>query len=384
MTETKTKLKRTPLYDRLREFGGKWVDFAGWEMPIQFTGIIEEHRAVRAEAGLFDLTHMGELEVRADDVAQCVEFVNGLVSNDISTLKPGAAMYTVVCNPRGNILDDIIVYRFESHLMLVVNASNRDKMHAWFRMKAPGGITVTDVSDDVALIALQGPKAEAILAPLASVDITKIAYYHFDGEWLTKRPLVTVAGVPCIISRTGYTGEDGFELYVENQHATALFDAVYAAAKPHGGRPIGLGARDTLRLEAKYALYGNELDEHTNPIEAGLSWVVKLAKPAFVGREVLEAVKAEGSARVLVGLQMLERGVPRHGFEVHKDGRPVGVVTSGTFSPTLEQAIALAYVERSEAKLHAIGTELDVIVRGAPCRAVVVKTPFHRGSVRSS
>jgi aminomethyltransferase len=326
---------------------------------------------------------MGELEVRADDVAQCVEFVNRMVSNDVSRLEPGAAMYTVVCNPHGNILDDIIVYRFATHLMLVVNASNRDKMHAWFRMKAPKGVTVDDVSDQVALIALQGPKAEEILAPLASIDLPALAYYHFDGEWKTSRPRVTVAGIPCIVSRTGYTGEDGFELYVANSQAVALYDAVYDGGRRFEARPIGLGARDTLRLEARYALYGNELDEHTNPLEAGLGWVVKLDKPEFTGKAALQAVKAEGAKRVLVGLEMEDRGVPRHGFEVQKDGRAVGVVTSGTFSPTLEHAIALAYVEKGAAKLNAIGTELDVVIRNAPARARVVKTPFHRGSVHS-
>lgn len=384
MSNTSVGLKRTPLCERLKELGGKWVDFAGWDMPVQFAGIIEEHRCVRDAAGLFDLTHMGEVEVHADDVQQCVAFVNSLVTNDVAALAPGAALYTAMCKPDGGIIDDVIVYRFENHLMLVVNASNRDKDVAWIRAKAPAGIRIDDFSDDIALVALQGPRAQEILAPLASVEVAAIKYYHFDGEWRPQAPRVTVAGIPCIISRTGYTGEDGFELYVANAQAVALYNAVYEAGKAHGVQPIGLGARDTLRLEAKYALYGNELDEETNPIEAGLSWVVKLGKTDFVGRDALVEVKEKGAKRVLVGLQMEDRGVPRHGFEVQKDGRAVGVVTSGTFSPTLEHAIALALVERSEAKLHAIGTELDVVIRNTPCRARVVKTPFHRGSVKSS
>jgi len=383
MTNTTIKLKRTPLCDRLKELGGKWVDFAGWDMPVQFSGIIDEHNAVRSKVGLFDLSHMGELEVHADNPQEALDFVGLLVSNDVSKLQVGQAMYTVVCNPHGNILDDIIVYRFPTHVMLVVNASNRDKMHAWFRMKAPKGVTVTDHSDHIALIAIQGPLAEEVLKPLASIDVTQLRYYHFDGEWRTQRPRVTVADIPCIISRTGYTGEDGFELYVAGDRAVDLYNAVYQAAQAHGGIPIGLGARDTLRLEAKYALYGNELDEQTNPLMAGLSWVVKLDKGEFTGREALQKIKQEGTKRVLVGLQMEDRGVPRHGFEVQRDGQAVGVVTSGTFSPTLKQAIALAYVDKNEAKLNAIGTELDIMIRNSPCKAKVVKTPFYRGSVKS-
>lgn len=387
MTDTTTRLKHTPLHGRLKELGGRWVDFAGWDMPVQFTGIIEEHKAVRAKAGIFDLSHMGELEVRADNPQDVLNFVGRMVTNDVSTLQPGGAMYTVVCNQHGNILDDVIVYRFPSHVMLVVNASNRDKMHSWLRAQAPKPVNLSDVSDDIALVALQGPLSEAILKPLASIDVTALHYYHFDGEWdgerSTRHPRVTVAGVPCIISRTGYTGEDGFELYVARNQATPLYDAVFETAHKHAGLPIGLGARDTLRLEAKYALYGNELDENTNPLEAGLSWVVKLDKGDFIGRETLQHIKQEGPKRVLVGLQMEDRGIARHGHEVHKNGRAVGAVTSGTMSPTLGHAIALAYVEKSDAKLNALGTELDVVIRNTACRAKVVKTPFYRGSVRS-
>lgn len=373
-TPTQAPPVRTPLYERLKETRARWVDFAGWEMPVEFSGILKEHRTVRTAAGMFDLSHMGELEIRGD-IAAAVAFVDSMVSNDVARLVPGQAMYTVVCAPRGIILDDVIVYRFEDHIMLVVNASNREKMVAWFTSHLPPGLELVDRTEALALVALQGPIAESVLAPLTQSDLASLRYYHFT--------VGAVAGVPCIISRTGYTGEDGFELYVEAPRAIELWDAVAAAGAPLGVTPIGLGARDTLRLEARYALYGNEIDETTNPLEAGLGWVVKLDAADFIGREALRDIKQAGLKRTLVGLQMEDRGVPRHGFEVRHGDEVVGVVTSGTFSPTLEQAIALAYVAKDERRLTAVGTELDIMIRGNACKARVVKTPFHRGSVRS-
>ncbi len=377
--------KRTPLFERLKKFGGKWVDYAGWDMPVSFCGIVEEHRTVRQAVGLFDLTHMGELELRAADPADALAFANRIVTADVSRLEPGQAAYCAVCNEAGGIKDDVIVYRLAAHVMVVVNASNREKMVRWFRSHAPSNVEVVDASDEIALIALQGPLAARILAPLASIDVASIGYYHFAGnlEGEGRSGPVTVAGVPCIVSRTGYTGEDGFELYVANHNAVALYDAVYEAASGHGVLPIGLGARDTLRLEARYALYGNELDESVNPLEAGLGWVVKLDKSDFIGREALLRIKQEGPRRVLVGLQMEDRGIPRHGFDVLSGGQPVGTVTSGTMSPTLGVAIALAFVAKNEQRLNAVGSALDVVIRNNPCRALVVKTPFHRGSVKS-
>ncbi|MHB2015799.1 MAG: glycine cleavage system aminomethyltransferase GcvT [Candidatus Xenobia bacterium] len=357
-------IKRTPLYDLLKP-QGKFIDFAGWEMPVEFTGIKKEHETVRTSAGLFDLSHMGELEVRgpaADDlVARCI-------TNDLTKLQPGAAMYSPVCNPQGTILDDIIVYRFPRHLMLVVNASNVRKMVEWFRGHSPTGTSVQDRTDELALVALQGPQAEPKLQPLTKTDLSALRYYHFTEG--------AVADVACIISRTGYTGEDGFELYVAADKAAALYAQVAEATQ---APPIGLGARDTLRLECRMALYGNDIDETTNPLEAGLGWTVKLDKPDFIGKAALEQVKAEGVKRHLVGLQMLESGIPRHGFKVQKDGQDVGYVTSGTFSPTLGEAIALAYVAAGH---HAVGTELDVLIRNRTAPARVVKTPFYKGSVK--
>ncbi len=372
---TTTTLLHTPFYPRLRDFKAKWVNFAGWEMPVEFSGILAEHRAVRQNAGLFDLSHMGELEVRAANVDDAVAHVQRLVTNDVSKLAPGAALYSAVCNDGGTILDDVLVYRFADHVMLVVNASNKDKMLAWFTQHAPAGVTIVDKTNDTALLAIQGPAAESMLGPLSSVPLGDIRYYHFSTG--------SIGDVPCVISRTGYTGEDGFELYVDAARALEVFDAVWKAGEPKGLIMIGLGARDTLRLEARYALYGNDIDETTNPYEAGLGWVVKLQKGDFIGREALTRIKAEGPRRTLVGFGMEDRGVPRHGFEVHAGNHRVGEVTSGTFSPTLEQAIGLAYVARDDHRHYELGAALDIMIRNNRSRARVVKTPFYRGSVRS-
>jgi len=364
-------MQRTPLYDRLKEYPAKWVPFGGWEMPVEFGGILKEHRCVRQGAGLFDLSHMGELDVIGRDVDEAVAHVQRLVTNDIASLEPGAARYTAVCRPDGGILDDIIVYRSAKALTLVVNASNTSRMFEWFSVHAPVGVRIKDRTLETALIALQGPKAAEILRPLSSVDVDALRFYHFE-EGL-------VGNVPCVVSRTGYTGEDGFELYTHESKAVELWDTLIAAGAPHGIAPIGLGARDTLRLEACYALYGNEIDEDHNPLEAGLGWVVKLQKGDFIGREALLEIKQRGLSRTLVGLTMEDRGVPRHGFELLHQDRPIGVVTSGTFSPTLEHAVALGYVEK---EFKAPGTEVDVKIRNSAARAKVAKTPFYRGSVK--
>ncbi len=363
MADTST-LKRTPLYPAL-EGKGRFIDFAGWYMPVEFSGIVAEHKAVRTDVGLFDLSHMGELEVRGGGA---LDLVQRCVTNDVSKLAPGAAMYTPVCREDGHILDDIIVYRFPDHFFLVVNASNVDKMSHWFKSHAPAGVTVTNRSDDYALIALQGPNAQSRLAPLTGADLEALRYYHFVEA--------TVGEVPCILSRTGYTGEDGFELYVLNDRALPLWQRV---AEKTAAPPIGLGARDTLRLECRYALYGNDIDETTNPLEAGLGWTVKPDKGDFIGRDALVAAKAAGLKRHLVGCHMLESGIARHGYKVQDNGEEIGYVTSGTFSPTLDEAIGLAYVRAGQ---HTTGTELDVAIRSRTARARIVKTPFYKGSVR--
>jgi aminomethyltransferase len=361
-------MKRTPLYAAHVKAGARMVPFGGWEMPVQYTGILEEHRATRAAVGLFDVSHMGEFEVEG---AAALAALQSLTTNDVSALEPGQVQYSVLCYPDGGIVDDLTVYRLAAdRYMVTVNASNIDKDWSWVTERG-GGARWRNISEATALIAVQGPKAEALVGRLADVDVTAIGYYRFARA--------RVAGVSALVSRTGYTGEDGFELYVGAADAEKLWSALASAGVGDGVTPVGLGARDTLRLEMKYALYGNDIDETTNPLEAGLGWVVKLAKGDFAGRAALERVRAEGPARKLVGLEMTERAVARHGYPVVADGAPVGVVTSGSYGPSVDRYIAMAYVASSRA---AIGTELGVEIRGEVKAARVVRTPFHPPRVK--
>jgi aminomethyltransferase len=362
MTDTPSSLKRTPLHAVHVSAGAKMVPFGGWDMPVQYTGIIEEHRCVRSAVGLFDISHMGEFEVRG---AGALAAVQGLTTNDASALAVDQVQYSVLCYPSGGIVDDLTLYRLaDDHYMLVVNASNIDKDWAWVTDGGRGG-TWTNASEATALLAVQGPRAEGLLQRLADRDVITVPYYHFvRGK---------VAGIPCLISRTGYTGEDGFELYVPAERSVALWNALMDDGRRDGIQPIGLGARDTLRLEMKFALYGNDIDETTNPLEAGLGWVVKPAKGDFIGRAAIEAARAAGVKRKLVGIEMAERAVARHGYDVVKSGRSVGVVTSGSFSPSLERCIGIAYVASD---LAAVGTEVEVDIRGKAQAARVAKTPF--------
>jgi aminomethyltransferase len=364
-------LKRTPLYNKHVEAGARIVPFAGYEMPVQYpTGILAEHRAVRERAGLFDVSHMGEFIVRGRDA---LGFVNHATTNDASRLEVGQAQYSVICNQQGGALDDCIVYRFPDHYMIVVNASNREKDLAWIAgFAARFDVQLTDRSDDIALLALQGPRAQEILSKLTSAPLNDIRYYHFaEGQ---------VAGRNAVISRTGYTGEDGFELYLDAPDAVAVWEAVLAAGAEFMLGPIGLGARDSLRLEMGYILYGNDLSEDHTTLEAGLGWVTKLDKPNFVGKAALVAQKAAGVRQKLVGFRLKERGFPRHGYEVRVGGEPAGEVTSGTVSPMLEQGIGLAYVAAESAKP---GTAVEIMVRDRATPAEIVKTPFYSGgSVR--
>jgi len=362
MTDTSMSLKRTPLHAVHVAAGAKMVPFGGWDMPVQYTGIIEEHRAVRAAVGLFDISHMGEFEVRGPGALTGVQ---ALTTNDADALALGQVQYSLLCYPHGGIVDDLTLYRLaDDHYMLTVNASNIDKDWAWVSENTRGGVW-TNVSAETGLIAVQGPKAEGLVQRLADRDVKRVPYYHFARG--------AVAGIPCLISRTGYTGEDGFELYVAAERSAALWHALMDSGKKDGVQPIGLGARDTLRLEMKFALYGNDIDETSNPLEAGLGWVVKPAKGEFIGRAAIEAMRTAGAPRKLVGFEMAERAVARHGYGLEKDGGSVGVVTSGSFSPSLERCIGMGYVK---APLAAVGTELDVDIRGKAQRARVVKTPF--------
>ena len=365
---TDTPLRRTPLYDAHVRAGARMVPFGGWEMPVQYTGIVEEHRIVRGAVGCFDVSHMGEFEVEGPAALAALQ---RLTTNDVAALDVGQVQYSLLCTPAGGIVDDLTVYRLAAdRFMVTVNASNIAKDWSWVTGHG-GGARWRNVSLETGLVAVQGPRAEALVGRLADPDVAALGYYRFARS--------VVAGVPALISRTGYTGEDGFELYLPWGETERAWTALLDAGRGDGVAPIGLGARDTLRLEMKYALYGNDIDETTSPLEAGLGWVVKPAKGEFIGRDAIEKVRAAGPRRKLVGLTMADRAVARHGYRVLKDGRAVGVVTSGSYGPSVDRCIAMAYVE---AGLAVVGTALDVEVRGQAKAAEVVRTPFHPPAVK--
>ena len=366
-----TVLKHTPLHAEHERLGGKMVPFAGYEMPVQYpAGIIAEHQAVRKAAGLFDVSHMGELEVRGGDALGFVQYVT---TNDASGLAVGQAQYSAFCGEDGSMLDDCIVYRFDDHYMIVVNASNVDSDRDWISRYADRFDTrVIDRSDDTGLIALQGPRAQLVLARLTDTQLDGIRYYHFTEG--------SVADVPAVISRTGYTGEDGFELYLPADQTARVWQRLLEAGRQDGVSPAGLGARDSLRLEMGYALYGNDIDERRTPLEAGLGWITKLDKGDFIGRAALAKQKESGVRERLIGFICQERGFPRHGYAVHIEGEPAGEVTSGIVSPMLQQGIGMAYVPADSAKP---GTRIDIMVRDRAIPAEIVRPPFYRdGSLR--
>jgi aminomethyltransferase len=360
-------LQRTPLYDRHVAAEAKIVPFAGFEMPVQYrTGITAEHRAVREAAGLFDVSHMGEFVVRG---RQALDLVQHVSVNDAAQIEVGQAQYSAMCLENGCVVDDLLIYRFADRYMLVVNASNLGKDWNWIEGHAQAfECGLEDVSQDTGLLALQGPAAREVLRPLASIDIDDVKYYRFaEGE---------VAGVPAVISGTGYTGEDGFELYVGANDAPALWDALMEAGADAGLMPVGLGARDSLRLEMGYALYGNDLDEQHTTLESGLGWVTKMNKGDFVGRAALAAQRESGVARRLVGMRLEGRGFPRPGYDIVHEGEVVGTITSGTVSPSLGSGIAMGYVPVELAKPD---TRLQIDLRGRPVDALVQRPPFYTG-----
>jgi aminomethyltransferase len=361
---------RTPLYDRHVALGGRMVDFGGWELPQQYTSIRDEHFAVRKVAGLFDISHMGRLVVEGSGAEA---YLQQLMTNDLAPLAGGHAMYTLMCREDGGVIDDLVVYR-ESKIrfLVVVNAANREKDTAWMRKLLADGVTLEDHTKDLSLIAFQGPRAHELL-PRGSSETDDIPYFGF-------RP-GKVAGVAALISRTGYTGEDGFELFIESSRIGDVWDAILAEGKAEGVLPAGLGARDATRLEAALRLYGNDMDETVNPYEAGLGWTVKLGKTNFIGRDVLAKVKEQGVKRSLIGLKTEAGSIPRHGATVSYGGRRAGTVTSGTHSFFLGHPIALAIVEGPSLR---VGEKVTVEVRGREAPAEVVKLPFYRGSARSA
>ncbi len=365
------ELKQTPLHDVHADLGARLVPFAGYAMPVQYpTGIRREHEAVRTAAGLFDVSHMGEFLVTGPEAT---EYVAWITTNDPRALEIGDAQYSVMCHPDGGIIDDLLVYRLgEDRFRLIVNAANHDK--DWEHCGAEldrFDARLEDESEDVALLALQGPRAQEILAPLCSDPIDPIGFYEFrQGH---------VAGAACVISRTGYTGEDGFELYLPNTRGVAVWNALLDAGEPAGLIPAGLGARDSLRLEMGYALYGNDLDDETTPLEAGLSWLVKLGKDDFVGREALARQKEEGLTRRLRGFRLLERGFPRAGYDVSFEGEIAGQVRSGTLSPTLGYGIGTVYLPPAAGP----GSRVAVHIRDSAIPAEIVTPPFYtEGSLR--
>lgn len=365
MSTSAQTIKKTPFYDKHVAAGAKMAEFAGYYMPIRYDGDIAEHQRVRTNVGVFDVTHMGEFYVSGEG---SLEFLQKMTVNDVSKLAIHQAQYSAMCKPDGGIVDDLIVYRFANKYMLVVNASNMEKDFNWLKSHCPSNVKLENVSDSIALLAIQGPNARKVLQQLTKVNLDNIKFYWFDeGE---------VDGVPMTISRTGYTGEIGFELYFDEKHADKIWHAVMKAGEKYNIGLAGLGARDTLRLEMKYALYGNDIDETTHPLEAGLGWITKLNKGDFNGRDVMLKAKEKGLSRMLIGLEIEGKIPARHGYDVMKDGRKVGVVTSGTFSPSLQKAIAMAYVEKD---LSANGTALTVNARGRSLSAKVIPTPFYNG-----
>lgn len=365
-------MKKTSLYDVHVELGARMVEFGGFMMPVQYTTINEEHQAVREAAGLFDVSHMGEFIARGEDAEA---FLNSITSNDLSKLKKGRAQYTCLLNERGGVVDDLIIYKMadkaegdpEDSFMLVVNAGNADKDWEWVNSHKKGNLTLENISDDMALFALQGPKSSEILKELTDVDVEGVKFYHYT--------IGTVAGIDdVIISGTGYTGSGGYELYLNKDGAEKLWFALMEAGKKHGMLPAGLGARDTLRLEMGYCLYGHELSEDINPLEAGLGWITKLSKDDFIGKDKVAAIKEAGVSRKLIAFTLEGRRVPRQGYPiVAEDGSEVGEVTSGTQSPSLDIPIGMAYVD-----VNRVSEPLGVQIRKKVFPLEQVKLPFYK------
>lgn len=362
------ELKRTPIFCVYKKYGGKTIDFGGWELPVQFSSIKEEHEAVRTRAGLFDVSHMGEVEVKGTDSLQ---YLQKMMTNDVSKLKNGGAQYTAMCYENGGTVDDLLVYKIEdNHYLLVINASNIDKDYKWLESHVTGDVQIENLSEKTAQLALQGPLAEKVLQKLAGeTELSEIGFFKFKQE-------VKLADKTALVSRTGYTGEDGFEVYCDANEAVELWQAILEAGKEEGVLPCGLGARDTLRFEANLALYGQELSPEISPLEAGIGFAVKLNKETdFIGKVALLAQKTNGIPRKMVGIEMIDRGIPRHGYPVYKEGELIGEVTTGTQSPTLKKNIGLALIK---SEFTEPDSEVEVEIRGKHLKAKVVPTPFYK------
>jgi aminomethyltransferase len=361
-------MKKTPLYDRHVALGAKMIDFGGWDMPVQYTGVVEEHHATRTGAGLFDICHMGEIEIRG---TQALDLLQGVLSRNLEGQKTGQMKLSVLTNEQGGIIDDVTVYKLaEDRYWVVTNAATKDKDLRWLqRRKQEGGFAGADIADrteELGKIDLQGPRAQQILQPLAGEDLAPLRYYHAMRT--------TVAGVSALVSRSGYTGEDGFEIYADSQQIGSIWDRLMAAGAGSGLKPVGLGARDTLRLEAGMMLYGHEMCETVSPYEVVYGWLVDLEK-AFIGRDVLDRQKKRGVSRKLVGFEMAERGIARAGYKIFKYGREIGGVTSGTYAPTLNRAVGFAFLPVACTEPQ---TELEIRIRERLVKARVVTIPFYK------
>lgn len=359
-------LKRTALYENHIESGGKIIDFAGWELPIQYESLEAEHNAVRNAAGIFDVSHMGEVEIKG---SYALKFVQNLVTNDVSIIENNQIVYTFMCYENGGIVDDLLVYKKnDNNFLLVVNASNISKDYEWMIKNSKGfDVEITNISNNISEIAIQGPKAQKILQKLTDFDLSSIKFFFFEQN-------LKIHNIECLVSRTGYTGEDGFEIYTNNNDIAVIWDSLLEAGKEEGLKPAGLGARDTLRFEASLPLYGNELSSEITPLEAGLGFFVKLNKDNFIGKEVLVKQKSEGLKRKTVGFE-IEKGVARHGFEVYANDKKIGFVTTGYLSPTLGKSIGLALID---AEYAGIGNEIDIKVRKKLRKAKIISKRFYK------
>ncbi|WP_409229023.1 glycine cleavage system aminomethyltransferase GcvT [Gudongella sp. SC589] len=358
--------KKTPLYDEHVKLGGNVVDYAGWYLPVQYEGLVPEHEAVRNAVGLFDVSHMGEITVKGKDA---LAYVNYLMTNDISTIVDNQVIYTFMCHPTGGVVDDLLVYRYDGEFFyLVVNAANIEKDHKWILdNKGDFDVEIENISDSVGEVAIQGPMAEKVLQKLTDYDLSQIKFFHLKRD-------VEIAGVNCMVSRTGYTGEDGFEVYSDNEGIVKVWNAILEAGQDEGIKPTGLGCRDTLRFEAALPLYGHEMDDEITPLEAGFKYFVKLDKESdFIGKEALNKMWSEGLERKLAGIELLDRGIAREGYEVYKDGEKIGHITTGYKSPTLGKVIGNALIKTEFTEL---GTEVDVKIRNKFAKAKVISKKF--------
>nr|WP_106779852.1 glycine cleavage system aminomethyltransferase GcvT [Lysinibacillus timonensis] len=362
-----TKLNRTPLFHHYAKYGGKTINFGGWELPVQFSSIKDEHEAVRTRAALFDVSHMGEILVEGETV---LPFLQKLLTNDISKINIGGAQYNAMCYDNGCVVDDLLAYRLDQNcFLLCVNASNIEKDYEWMKTHLDGNVTITNKSNDYAQLALQGPISEEVLQKLTNKDLSEIKYFKFEDQ-------VEIAGHKVLVSRSGYTGEDGFEIYGTPDIIVQLWTKILDTGKEKGVIPAGLGARDTLRFEACLPLYGQELSENITPLEAGIGFAVKLQKNAtFIGKDALVSLKEKGLERKIVGIEMVDKGIPRNGYKVFKDGIEIGRITSGTQLPLTKRNVGLALIQ---SKYADIGTEVEIEIRGKKLKAVTVATPFYK------